>query len=342
MKYKKRKIIHLLLPSVLLCWVNLVQAAKDDSITSAMPPCVNPPIGVRVLGGDTLSEISQRMMPSSMRLNEWVNTVYASNPHAFIEEDKNRLRENAVLVLPCADNTSASEDSPGSVVNPVIDNLDSTMQEIKTELVAIKQLVADQSKTPNIPAKPPGFSTTAVLGMAGLIVLLLIVLSVYLYRWRRALFASTGQTLPELETIKQLLQEIGVKTETAGHGAPDDGAEDAASDVSDLRGYLKRLIPVDIAVDDFMQDGEDSKALKVVKALIEDALDSCGVEAFSPKIGEDWRHAEGVADNPKTQVTDKPEDNHKIAEVEEQGYRIKTASGYDVIRPAKVRIFITN
>ena len=275
-------------------------------------------------------------------MREWVNTVYENNPHAFIEEDKNRLRENAVLVLPCADNTSALEDSTGSVVDSAIDNLDSSMQEIKTELAAIKQLVADQSKTPNIPAKPVGFFTTAVLGMAGLIVLLLIVLSVYLYRWRMALFATAGQTLPELETIKQLLQEIGVKTETAGHGAPDDGVKDGTSDGSDLRDYLKRLIPVDLAVDDFIRDGEDSKALKVVKALIEDALDSCGVETFSPEIGEDWRRAEGVADNPKTQVTGKPEDNHKIAEVVEQGYRYKTEAGYDVIYPSRVRIFTTN
>ena len=342
MKYKKRKIIYLLLLSVLLCWASLAQAAKDDALTSALPPCVDPPIGIRVLGGDTLGEISQRMMKPSMRLNEWVNSVYESNPHAFIKKDKNRLRENVILFFPCADNTSVLEDSTSSVVDPVIDNFDSTMQEIKTELAAIKRLVADQSKTQNIQAKPVGFSMTAVLGMAGLIVLLLIALSVYLYRWRMAMFATTGQTRPELETIKQLLQEIGVQTKTAGPGVSDSGAEEGASDVSDLRDYLKRLIPVDIAVDDFMRDGEASKALDVVKALIEDALDSCRVETFSPEIGEDYRRAEGVADYPKTQVTDKPEDKFKITEVLEKGYRIKTETGYDVIYPARVRIFNTN
>ncbi len=341
MKHKKRNIIYLLLPSVLLCWVNLVQAAKNDAIVSTLPPCVNPPIGIRVFGGDTLSEISQRIMPLNMRLNKWVNTVYESNPHAFIEKDKNRLRENAVLVLPCADNTSASEDSAGSVVDTAIDNLDATTQEIKTELAAIKQLVADQSKTQKIQKKPVSFSTNAVLGMAGLIVLLLIVLSVYLYRWRMALSATAGQTLPELETIKQLLQEIGVKIEPPEH-VPDDGMEDGISDGSGLRDYLKRLIPVDLAVDDFMRDGEASKAFGVVKALIEDALDSCGVETFSPEIGEDYRRAEGVADYPKTQVTDRPEDKFKIAEVLEKGYRIKTEPGYDVIYPSRVRIFTTN
>ena len=341
MKYKKRKIIYLLLPGVLLCWASLAQAAKDDALTSALPPCVDPPISIRVLSGDTLSEISQRMMQPGMRLNEWANSVYDSNPHAFIGKDKNRLREHAVLVLPCADNTSVSEDAASSVVDPVIDNFDSTMQEIKTELAAIKRLVADQSKTQNIQAKPVGFSMTAVLGMAGLIVVLLIALSVYLYRWSRALSATTGQTLPKLETIKHLLRGIGVKIKTP-ETVSDDGAGDGTPDVSDLRDYLKRLIPVDIAVDDFMQDGEDSKALEVVKALIEDALDSCGVETFSPEIGEDYRRAEGVADYPKTQVADKPEDKFKITEVLEKGYRIKTATGYDVIYPARVRIFNTN
>ena len=342
MKYKKRKTIYLLLPSVLLCWASLVHAAKDDAMTSALPPCADPPIGIRVLGGDTLSEISQRMMQPGMRLNEWVNSVYESNPHAFIEKDKNRLREHAVLVLPCADNTFVSEDSTSSVVDPAIDNFNSTMQEIKTELAAIKRLVADQSKTQNIQTQSPGFSTAAVLGMAGLMVLLLIVLSVYLYRWRLAMSITAVQTRPELETIKRLLQEIRVNTKTAGPGVSDSGAEEGASDVSDLRDYLKRLIPVDIAVDDFMQNGEETKALEVVKALIEDALDSCGVETFSPEIGEDYRRAEGVADYPKTQVTDKPEDKFKITEVLEKGYRIKTATGYDVIYPARVRIFNTN
>ncbi len=342
MKYKKRKTIYLLLPSVLLCWASLVHAAKDDAMTSALPPCVDPPIGIRVLGGDTLSEISQRMMKPGMRLNEWVNSVYESNPHAFIGKDKNRLREHAVLVLPCADNTSVSEDATSSVVDPAIDNFDATMQEIKTELAAIKRLVVDQSKTQNTQPQSPGFSTTAVLGMAVLIVLLLAALSVYLYKWRRAMSVTAGQTLPELETIKQLLRGIGVNTKTAGPGVSDSGAEEGASDVSDLRDYLKRLIPVDIAVDDFMQDGEASKALEVVKALIEDALDSCGVETFSPGIGEDYRRAEGVADYPKTQVTDKPEDKFKIVEVLEKGYRIKTETGYDVIYPARVRILNTN
>ena len=99
------------------------------------------------------------------------------------------------------------------------------------------------------------------------------------------------------------------------------------SDNSALRAYLKRLVNVDLAIDDFASGSPDSEALRVIKTLTEDALDSCGVTTFSPKIGEDFRRAEGVAEHPKTRVTDKPEDKFKIAEVLEKGYKMKTLMG---------------
>ncbi len=189
--------------------------------------------------------------------------------------------------------------------------------------------------------------TSASLGLTGLAILLLIGLIVYLYRWRRLAPATANQALPQLEEIKRLLPELGDRIERAEsrilRRIPDGEAGDGASDGAVLLDYLKRLIPVDLAIDDFMRDGSaEPESLKVIKELVKDALDSCEVTTFSPKIGEDYRSAEGVADYPKTRVTDKPEDKFKIAEVLEKGYRIKTPDGYDVIYPARVQIFTTD
>ena len=332
---------------------------ENKTMAGVLPLCVEQPPGVEVFSGDTLISLSRRMTkPDAISSSEWIEFIYQKNQSIFIDNDRNRLPVGVAISFPC----SEVEVKMASAEKPVTARLMSALQEMEAEIIQTRRLVEMQTEeirqlavategirqsgenqigASNVRAEPAGLFSIAVLGLTSLIALLFIVLSVYLYRWSRALSATTGQTLPKLETIKHLLRGIEVKIKTP-ETVSDDGAGDGISDVSDLRDYLKRLIPVDIAVDDFMQDGEDSKALEVIKALIEDALDSCGVETFSPEIGEDYRRAEGVADYPKTQVTDKPEDKFKITEVLEKGYRIKTETGYDVIYPARVRIFNTN
>ena len=112
-------------------------------------------------------------------------------------------------------------------------------------------------------------------------------------------------------------------------------------DAHTFRKFLTRFIRADLAANDFLQDRNTrSKSLDVIKRLLEDALDECGVETFSPAIGEDYRRVEGVADNPKKTASNNATDHYKIAEVIEQGYRMKTLDGYETVYPAKVRIFI--
>ena len=111
-------------------------------------------------------------------------------------------------------------------------------------------------------------------------------------------------------------------------------------DAEVFRKFLLRFIRVDQTVDDFIQvETSPSEYLSQVKRLLEDAFDECGVEFFSPNIGDDYRTTEGIADNPKTKKVDNPEDEFKIAEVLQVGYRLRSSDGYDTIVPAKVRIF---
>ena len=87
-----------------------------------------------------------------------------------------------------------------------------------------------------------------------------------------------------------------------------------------------------------VEGGVDEDGLKQIHEVLEDALDECGVERFSPETGEDFRYANGVADNPKTDAPKTQEEEYKIVEILEPGYRICGQEGYRVIVPSKVRI----
>lgn len=344
----KHKNMRMALLGLLTILGNPADAQENKAVVEMLPLCVDHHPSIRVLAGDSLLNLSQRMpKPDEISNSEWIDLVYEKNRDVFIDNDRNRISAGEVLLFPCSEVSSGSEKQPGTTEALGVADLVSTVREMKTELSQIKRLVEAQPEAPSTQAQRPDLFATAVLWLAGSILLLLGVLSVCLYRWNRVLSATASQTLPVLEKVKQILPAISTIVERAEgrvlKPAADDGAVERATDETVLRDYLKRLVPVDLAIEDFMRDdGAESKALKVIKALAEDALASCGVETFAPEIGEDYRRAEGVADYPKTRVTDKPEDKFKIVEVLEKGYRIKTPKGYDVIYPARVRIFTTN
>lgn len=104
--------------------------------------------------------------------------------------------------------------------------------------------------------------------------------------------------------------------------------------------FLNRFIRTHQALEDVLENAAQSKDdFLQIKKLLEDALEECGVEAFSPEIGGSFRLESGVADNPKTVATSDASLEHKIASVISRGYKLKAGSGEEVITPAKVAIY---
>ena len=57
------------------------------------------------------------------------------------------------------------------------------------------------------------------------------------------------------------------------------------------------------------------------------------VERYEPKVGDDTREIEGIAENSKKVET-------KISELISVGYRIQSGNQFNYIVPAKVKIYI--
>jgi cytoskeletal protein RodZ len=112
-----------------------------------------------------------------------------------------------------------------------------------------------------------------------------------------------------------------------------------------FRTFLRRFIRVDKALCEEINalttgNGVDLKDLEGIQNILRDALEDCKVFSFSPEIGGDFRKEFGVADNPKTKLSNNHEDDFLIAEVIEEGFKLVTPEGPDqCIQPAKVLIF---
>ena len=110
--------------------------------------------------------------------------------------------------------------------------------------------------------------------------------------------------------------------------------------------FLNRFIRVDRALFEIVNEtpnGDNEKDMRYLKRLMQDALDECSVERFSPEIGSDFRQAsEGVGDDPKTVNTEDIDLDFTVASVDSEGYVIRgeeEGEHLQVIVPAKVSIY---
>jgi len=112
-------------------------------------------------------------------------------------------------------------------------------------------------------------------------------------------------------------------------------------DLEVFRRFIARFARVRIAIDTFSSESPpDPKALVQLSRLLDDAFDECGVEQFRPIVGEDYRSASGVDDNPKKLATSNPDDAYRIAETISPGFRSRLTNETTVLVPARVSVYI--
>tara|TARA_B100000315_G_C14541951_1_gene571367 strand:- start:490 stop:1470 length:981 start_codon:yes stop_codon:yes gene_type:complete len=213
------------------------------------------------------------------------------------------------------------------------------------------------------------------LSVMAIVMLVAVAISFYLYRWRGILLREPHLTVPEKfgawvndlsKSIDGSTREVASEIRNIGHQSQEtnQGIRDLSEtfmtmqraldereeeiqrlkrgyDADIYRKFVSRFIRVDQFAKGFQQEGSiDLAGLEQIRRLLDNALDACGVECFQPQIGDDYREARGVAEEPKTVNTDRPEDVFKIAEILESGYQIRSAEGTEVIIKAKVMIYI--
>ncbi|HEV2515810.1 MAG TPA: hypothetical protein VGV07_11210 [Devosia sp.] len=107
--------------------------------------------------------------------------------------------------------------------------------------------------------------------------------------------------------------------------------------------FLDRFVRLHRAVGEEIEDatagGERVERLRSLLALLEDALAECGVTTFSPRVGESFRSAFGVASAPSVVATSDIALDMTVAGVISAGYALATAEGPVCLRPSSVSIY---
>lgn len=245
-----------------------------------------------------------------------------------------------------------------------------TSQNINSEIVNSASPMHEKTDAHDSPSR----LLYIVLFIMSLVTLVSTIISFYLYKWRRILLTQPNLLVPEewgkyLDVVGKNMTKLEASVaNNIGHIASStsestnkvdnmietymslQGALDQKDseirrlktgyDAEIFRKYLSRFIRIELALDDYIYLKEgDKKILVQLKRLFEDAFDECGVESFGPQVGEDYRRAFGVADNPKKTISDDPDKEFTIDEILESGYRLRNGNDYEIIKPAKVSIY---
>lgn len=250
--------------------------------------------------------------------------------------------------------------------------------ENETKIEAVNEAKETESLTPNSQKEEIAIKgTDSILHIAlfFLIITTLISISIsfYLYRWRRILISDKNLLVPEewsktlkdvtknMSDLKQSLnKDLGemkydasnnsvkitnmVETYSTLRSALDEREEEIKRlkkgyDSKIFRNFLFRFIRVDRYLADLINNNEfDKNSILDLKTLMEDALEECGVELFSPKEGEDYKPSE-VEDNPKIKTTNNSDKDSKISKIIDEGYLLRNGDELEIIKKCKVEIY---
>ena len=214
-----------------------------------------------------------------------------------------------------------------------------------------------------------------VLLILSSVILLLVFLNFYLYRWRKRVVGDKQIVVPEefwreftklQKAIKLSTGIVASSNETIEYtnNQSEERSKDLMSAFLELqtainerdaeikrlkegydnkvfKNFLLRFVRVDLMLGEYLSEERvDKKSLEDVKEILEDALDECDVEVFEPNVGEILQETEGVADQPKVIVSESPNDEFKIVEILEPGYRMRLPNdSFEYIKKSKVSVY---
>ena len=317
----------------------------------------------------------------SSAANETSAGTATNAPVAAVVETQVETATNAPV-------TTGAEDSAGTATNAPVAAVVET--QVETAADALGTTAADDltsgSKVPvensagdggkYAPKESIASSQNLAIFVLGFLLLLMILLNWWMYRWRKYLVENAGNQIVVPESFWKEHQEQSKEYQNLqnlvarmfeGLGAMFNKTVEQGQDLSEsfmtlqtalgdlqtenkrlksgydlwlVEKFLRRFIKVDQALKESIAEEDlDPDELNDVAELMQDALEDCGVYMFAPEIGEDYRDAFGVADRPKTTPAPTKDDEFRVIEILDTGYLQKNGDQRKCIIKAKVRIY---
>ena len=150
-----------------------------------------------------------------------------------------------------------------------------------------------------------------------------------------SLHAKLDETLRSFSTLKKTLDEKDRDIRQLRKGI----------DAEIYKGMIKKFIRLEEVfhqeIDTLSEDETKTKeVLSDMCEILQDTFFDCGVEVFSPEVGESIRTAFGTDDNYELVETEESSVHLQIAEVKTTGYFINSADGRKCLKESKVKVFV--
>ncbi|BDQ33402.1 nucleotide exchange factor GrpE [Pseudodesulfovibrio portus] len=267
-----------------------------------------------------------------------------------------------MLVVGCSNEKDPAEQSPGKV---------------STSPVFSSQTHSDPDEAQVLVSPAPSPGLTLPLIIISCLACALFGSTIYLFRWRRSVDGGQQSIVPEVllekiakqtneyaalrSLLEQYAQLVNATYESTHEKVSDirqsyqifqGSLAEKDNEISTLKkGYeanvfnkfILRFIDIhaNIAVE-LKQLEEESEAKDILQdmlELLEDALEECGVEPFSPPLGNDFTETFGVSERCVVIETEYLEKHQQIANVLAPGYLLNTPGGKECLRPSRVEVF---
>ena len=102
---------------------------------------------------------------------------------------------------------------------------------------------------------------------------------------------------------------------------------------------INRFIRVLTYIEELKEKNPEDSKLDNLKLLMEDSLAQCNVSEYAPKVGSEYREAEGVDQNIEVIETTDPSLNFQIAKVLKKGFKISYDEHTDYIQNSVVAVY---
>ena len=206
--------------------------------------------------------------------------------------------------------------------------------------------------------------------------ILMILGFIYAMRWRKAVGDNTLSIVPNelinliannkskmeillnefknikkenTEPIKNTEKYLNILSESVAEKDKDINRLKEGYDTKIFKNFLNRFLRVYQIVEDDLRSYEENNKnninnkvinlLSELKVDLTEAFLDCGLKEFSPKVGDSYRDAVGVQENPILVDTEKEKEDMKISEIKSKGFKTTGNEREEIIKPSIVSVY---
>tara|TARA_X000000950_G_C13912118_1_gene659360 strand:- start:4110 stop:4997 length:888 start_codon:yes stop_codon:yes gene_type:complete len=238
---------------------------------------------------------------------------------------------------------------------------------VKTESKKESSEIVDKKLVGNVSSESNHTAHHIILFFSLILSLVCVIITYLVYRWKRILIEGKPNALVPEEWKKSLddyksaligLKDVIITLQKSNQEQKEISMAmqknmDEKDELIDryrkgydskiIKKFIERFLRVKIITEELKKENKLTKDDIVnIDELLQDAIEDCDIETFSPPLGSDYRKmGSAVSDKVIVEKTTDESKNFQIIDIVKRGYKFRGEDG-EIIRPSQVKILKYN